>query len=162
MKISSDLPERQDRAIARWHDLQRNWQRRARVNKATTIVLTYASVGLAAAAAVLATVGSSPGWVVAVTSGGAALTTTLLATVRSRDQWTSARFVQMRLHAERFLYEQQAGDYARPEFPSDEARLRLFSERITEITLSGHDKWAAIIASGSVDGASALKAGPQT
>ncbi|MFI6428093.1 DUF4231 domain-containing protein [Promicromonospora sp. NPDC050880] len=161
MEAPSDLSERRDRAFERWHDLQRNWRRRARLNKAATIVLTYASVGLAAAAAVLATVGSSPGWVVAVTSGGSALATAVLASVRSRDQWTSARFVQMRLHTERFLYEQQAGDYARPELPSDEARLRLFAERISEIALSGHDAWAAIVESGDLDGSNALKAGPQ-
>ncbi|MEV4489631.1 DUF4231 domain-containing protein [Micromonospora coxensis] len=145
MPNANELQALQDRALERWEYLQSNWRRRARVNKGTSVLLVYLSVSLAISATVLATAPAIPKWLVAAVSGGTALATTLLAATKAQEHWALARSIQNQLHAERFLYEQQAGPYALANASTDEARTRLFSERITEIALAAHDSWATRI-----------------
>lgn len=133
--------------MARWDYLCKNWRGRARRNKVLSLALTCLSVTLAVSTTVLASAPQVSKWIVALVSGGAALATALLAATKSQENWTLARAVQNQLHAEWFLYQQQAGRYAPESTPTDEARLRLFSERITEIQMTGHGSWAAQVAS---------------
>lgn len=145
MPNANELRALQDRALGRWEHLQSDWRRRARVNKVTSMLLVYLSVSLAVAATVLAAVPAVPKWLIAAISGGTALATTLLAATKTQEHWALARSIQNQLYAERFLYEQQAGHYALASASTDEARARLFSERITEIALAAHDSWATRI-----------------
>lgn len=133
--------------MARWDYLCGNWRSRALRNKILSLVLTCLSVTLAVATAVLAGTPPAPKWLVALVSGGTALATALLAATRSQEHWALARAVQNQLHAEWFLYQQRAGRYSPESSPTDETRLRLFSERITEIQLTGHGSWATQITS---------------
>jgi hypothetical protein len=145
MPDANDLRTLQERALARWEYLQSDWRRRARLNKVTSTALVYLSVTLAVTATVLASVPAIPKWSVALVSGGTALATTLLAATKAQEHWVLARSIQTQLHAERFLYEQQAGRYAPADGLTDDERVRLFSERITEIAMTAHDSWATRI-----------------
>jgi hypothetical protein len=145
MPNADELRALQDGALARCEYLQSNWRRRARENKGRSIVLVHLSVTLAVAATVIAAVPAAPKWLIAAVSGGTALATTLLAATRTQEHWVLARSIQNQLGNERFLYEQQAGRYAPATIPTGEVRVRLFSERITEIARTAHESWATRI-----------------
>jgi len=131
--------ELRDRAFDRWEILQKNWRGRARRSRRMSKLFVYGSALMTVTAAVLSGIPMVPRWWIVVASGGAALALTLMNATNSHEQWTSSREVQNRLYAERFLFEQGAGLYSDL---AEAERTRLFSERITEIGMSGHTSWA--------------------
>jgi len=132
--------ELRDRAVVRWEHLQRNWRRRARRNKRTSKLYTYGTVLLSVAVTAMSGVPAVPRWLIVIAGAGAALTAALMGATRSHEQWTLSREIQNRLYAERFLFEQGAGSYE--QLGGDE-QTRLFSVRITEIGMAGHNSWAS-------------------
>lgn len=137
--MADERDELRERAFVHWTTLQKNWRRRALRNRRTSKLLVYGSVVLSVATTAMAGLQAVPrSWVV-IASAGAALSIALMNATKSHEQWTSSREVQNRLYAERFLFEQGAGAYA--EIAGDE-RTRLFSVRITEIGMAGHETWA--------------------
>jgi hypothetical protein len=69
------------------------------------------------------------------------LATALLATTKAQEQWVTARAVQNDLYSERFLFEQVAGPYGDKAL-TQEARLKLFAERLMHVATGGHQAWA--------------------
>ncbi|MEU8639152.1 DUF4231 domain-containing protein [Amycolatopsis sp. NPDC048633] len=143
---SDDLQERKDRAVARWQGLVRNWRGRARRSRLASKLFTYGCVTLTVGTTAIAGVQTVPrSWII-VASAGAALAAGLMSATRSHEHWTASREVQNRLSSEHFLFEQGAGSYRDL---SDQERVLLFSERISEIGMAGHDSWARHVSEGA-------------
>lgn len=140
-----------DRAFGHWQSLMTNWRRRALRNRAMSKLLGYGSVLLSIVTAALSGIPGVPRWWIVIASAGAALAVGLRHATKSHDQWTLAREMQNRLYAERFLFEQGAGAYHG--IDGDE-RTRLFSVRITDIGMTGHNSWAGHVS----DAAAAITA----
>jgi hypothetical protein len=132
-----------DRAVEHWQSLLKNWRRRALRNRRTSKLLVFGSVLLSVVTTAMSGIPTVPRWWIVVSSAGAALTLALMNATRSHEQWTLSREVQNRLYVEKFLFEQGAGEYA--DATGDE-RTRLFSVRITELGLTGHNSWAGQVA----------------
>jgi Protein of unknown function (DUF4231) len=128
-----------DRAVEHWQALLKNWRRRALRNKRTSRLLIFGSVLLSVGTTAMSGIPTVPRWWIVISSAGAALTLALMGATRSHEQWTASREVQNRLYVEKFLFEQGAGPYA--DTTGDE-RTRLFSVRMTEVGMAGHDAWA--------------------
>jgi Protein of unknown function (DUF4231) len=143
--------ELRDRAFDHWQSLMKNWRRRARKNRFASKLFVYSSVLLSVVTTAISGIPTVPrSWIV-VASAGAALAAGFMNASRSPEQWTLSREVQNRLYAERFLFEQGAGPYNEL---ADHEQTRLFSVRITEIGMAGHNSWAGNVS----DAATAVKA----
>ena len=113
---------------------QRNWWG---LFKYTTIVVTVALTvisGLSASTEIKVV-----DWLIPVMSGVAALAATFLASTRVQEQYLHHRKLQVRLEGEKALFEQSAGVYSK--LPTDEARVRRFTERMVEMWTSANEEW---------------------
>jgi hypothetical protein len=143
--LSSQEKQTKD-ALALCDKLMQDFKDRADRHKRTFKLLRYTSVALAAAVTIISTLTAIGGiylWIVPVVSGLSALCTTLLSANNSQERWVHSRGVQQQLEAERFLYLQQAGDYATRD---EEASVRLFSERVVAIWSEAQQGWAQGVA----------------
>lgn len=148
---NEQLPSSQEKqtkkdALALCDELIQDFKDRADRHKRTFKLLRYASVALASVVTIVSTLTAIRGiylWIVPIVSGLSALCTTLLSANNSQERWVHSRGVQQQLEAERFLYMQQAGDYATLD---EEANVRLFSERVVVIWSEAQQGWAQGVA----------------
>lgn len=141
---SDELRELTERAFAQWQSLETTWRRRTLRNRSMARLFALSSVILSVVATAISGIPAVPRWWIVIVSSGAALAVALRNTTKSHEQWILGRQVLNRLYAEHFLFEQGAGPYAG--LVEDE-RTRLFSTRIIEIVMVGHDSWAGHVAS---------------
>jgi Protein of unknown function (DUF4231) len=141
----SPLHVQANNALKLCDKLMQDFKIRADRQKRTFKLLTYSSVSLAIAVTVVSTLTATQGaylWIVPVISGLSALCTTLLSSTNSQERWIHSRGVQQKLEAESFLYMQNARQYAAID---EDAKIRLFSERLVEIWSESQQGWAQSI-----------------
>ncbi|GEM_PF-1983334 len=151
-EFSATPHQKQQGALLECDRLITHFSREATQHKHQFRQLKYLSIFLTAFVTILSAVSTINKveqwqWVVPVVSGLATLSTTLLGQTNSQKVWVHSRSVQQQLQVERFLYLQEAGDYANLE--TDEARVRHFSHRVMEIWSSGHENWQQSVSNGS-------------
>ena len=139
--LPAPLAERHERALDLCDDRARDWGARAHRYRRRFRQYKYFAVTLAVTVTVLSGIEGVPGWVVTICSGLVALFTGLLAATQSQDLWVHSRSVQSRLYGEKFLYLQSAGAYAEVA-EDEEAKVRLFSQRLEDVLMEGHEGWA--------------------
>ena len=84
-------------------------------------------------------------WVLPVVSAGATVAVAFLGASSAQRIWINSRTTGQQLQAEKFLFNQQAGQYFN--IPKEEC-LRIFSERIKQIWNEGHGKWEQTVNEG--------------
>ncbi|MER5541005.1 DUF4231 domain-containing protein [Streptomyces sp. NPDC002586] len=132
-----------DRAFTQWQSLEMTWKRRTLRNRSAARLFAFSSVILSVVATAISGIPTVPRWWIVIASSGATLAVALRNTTKAHEQWVFGREVLNRLYAERFLFEQSAGPYAGL---AEDERTRLFSTRIIEIVMAGHDSWASNVA----------------
>lgn len=132
------VTERRAETMKQCDQLIQHFKVRAHNNKRMFEWLRYSALGLTVAVATMAALEVVPRWAVAMVSGAAALCTALLTASRPQEVWLQSRGTQQQLTAERFLFEQAAGDYTTND---DVARVRLFADRIIGVWAAGHTLW---------------------
>ena len=142
------LPEKQQRALDECDSLQHEFVARANRNKLRYRTLQYMTIGLALATTALASLSAAQKlprvtWLVPVSSALTALSTILLTQTSAQRTWILSRGVAQKLQAERFLYLQSSGQYAR--LPSEEAQLQHFAKRTMTIWNQAQDNWVQTI-----------------
>jgi len=140
-ELQYPLHQRQQDALKECDRLITQFQKDAARHKRGWQRLRFFSIGLAGLTTVLSTLAASQQlgqyeWAVPAVSGLATLLTTLLSQTNAQKIWSRSRWVQQKLHTEKFLYLQSAGDYAG--MTSEEDQIRLFSSRVMEIWAEGH------------------------
>lgn len=139
--LPASLAGRHERALELCDDRARDWGARANRYRRRFRQYKYLTVTLAVTVTVLSGIEGVPGWIVTACSGLVALFTGLLAATQSQDLWVHSRWIQSRLYGERFLYLQGAGPYAEVA-DDEEEKVQLFSQRIEDVLMEGHDGWA--------------------
>ena len=86
-----------------------------------------------------------PQWALPVVSAGATVAVAFLGASSAQRIWINSRTTGQQLQAEKFLVNQQAGQYFN--IPKEEC-LRMFSERIIQIWNEGHGKWEQTVNEG--------------
>ena len=145
--LPGSLAERQTAALAECDRLIGHFSHQASKHKQSFKRLKTMSIALTLVVTLLSALmaGQKLGqwdWIVPVISGFAALSTTLLSQTNSQRSWVQSRNVQQRLQSEKFLYGQEAGDYAEL---STEEKVRRFSNQVMEIWSEGHESWGQTV-----------------
>ena len=139
-----DFERRAEDALARWDLLMENWRGRAHRNKRFAKFFAYSSVSLSAITTFLTAISGSPRWALAAVSSLTTLAAALLSATRAQEQWVTARSIQNHLYRERFLFEQIAGPYGDADL-DQQARLKLFAERLSDLAIESHQTWASTV-----------------
>jgi hypothetical protein len=126
-------------------DRQKRWWR---LFQYTTMIVTVALTVVAGLSVGNVAVINKVPWLIPVMSGIAALCSTLLAASRAQEQYLYHRKIEVRMKAERILYQQGAGAYSKL---SDEGRARRLTERIVEIWTSSYEEWENTIRQSQAD-----------
>ncbi len=130
--------EKRAHALAECARLIDHFETRARRGKRRFEWLRSATLVLTVALTTLAALERVPRLIVAIVSGVTALLAATLTASRPQELWLVSRGMQQQLTAERFLFEQGAGDYADRD---EAARVRLFADRVVELWNAGHARW---------------------
>ena len=116
-------------------DRQKRWWR---LFQYTTIIITVLLTVVAGLSVGDEAVINKVPWLIPGMSGIAALCSTLLAASHAQEQYLYHRKIEVKMKAEKILYEQGAGAYSKL---SDEGRTRRLTERIVEIWTSSFEEW---------------------
>ena len=130
--------ERRVKALAECARLVEHFNTRASRSKRRFEWLRYSALALTVSVATMAALERVPRWAVAIVSGVAALCTALLTASRPQEVWLLSRSTAQQLTAERFLFEQGAGDYT---IENEAGRVRLFADRMIAVWNAGHTRW---------------------
>jgi hypothetical protein len=146
------LHQRQQDALAECDRLITHFQKEANQHKRGWQRLRFCGITLSILTTVLSALAASQQlgreeWVVPAVSGLATLFMTLLSQTNAQKVWIRSRSVQQKLHTEKFLYMQSAGEYA--SMANEESQIRHFSRRVMEIWSEGHKTWEQSLLKGS-------------
>ncbi len=140
-ELPPSLQQKRTEVLEKCDELLAHFKRKAKEHKRAFQLFKYSSIVLTISATIisaLAALQSIASWIVPIITGLAAPSTTFLTVTNAQELWVHSRTVQQQLTAEKFLFEQRAGDYAKLD---EEAKVRLFAERIIDIWKRGHETW---------------------
>ena len=143
----------EDKTILVNNELQmllNHFDRKADTAKANFHFYKYTSIVLAAITTIVSSLQviyatTFPLWILPVVSAGTTVAVAFLGASSAQRIWINSRTTGQQLQAEKFLFNQQAGQYFNI---SKEESLRIFSERMIKIWNEGHGKWEQTVNEG--------------
>lgn len=141
----SPFIEKQKQALEQCDHLVKNFATRADRHKFYYKRLQFVSIALAVCTTILSALSASKKldqieWIVPLISGLATLSTTFLSQTNSQKMWIQSRSISQRFQVEKFLYQQNSGDYGN--LNDENECLKLFSKRVMDVWSQAQETWA--------------------